>query len=256
MDADVIVVGAGAAGACSRPGSAKTRERRVVLLLEAGENLADGRAPRRDGESQPVQPAQPAPSAAALSLARSGGAAHDATGAAPLLARAGDWRQHFGQRADRHSWRAAGFEDWAEAGCEGWSPDHVLPHFRMLEDDLAFGDEPWHGKGGPIPVSSRAAGELGAGGSGAARCRTGTRSSVVRRPECARRAGRVHLRHQLPRRPARLDRRRLSRARARPAESHHPRRRAGRPGAAGGQAGDGRAGAARTARSPNCGRVW
>ena len=44
------------------------------------------------------------------------------------------------------------FEDWAEAGCEGWSPDHVLPHFRMLEDDLAFGDEPWHGKGGPIPV--------------------------------------------------------------------------------------------------------
>ena len=44
------------------------------------------------------------------------------------------------------------FDDWAEAGCEGWSSDHVLPHFRMLEDDLALGDEPWHGKGGPIPV--------------------------------------------------------------------------------------------------------
>ena len=44
------------------------------------------------------------------------------------------------------------FDDWAELGCEGWSAEHVLPYFNGLEDDLALGDEPWHGKGGPIPV--------------------------------------------------------------------------------------------------------
>lgn len=44
------------------------------------------------------------------------------------------------------------FDDWAAAGCTGWSGAEVLPSFCRLEDDLDFGDKPYHGKGGPIPI--------------------------------------------------------------------------------------------------------
>ena len=35
---------------------------------------------------------------------------------------------------------------------EGWSWEDVLPVFRSLEHDVEFGDRPWHGDQGPIPV--------------------------------------------------------------------------------------------------------
>jgi 5-(hydroxymethyl)furfural/furfural oxidase len=41
----------------------------------------------------------------------------------------------------------------AELGCRGWAFTDVLPSFTRLEDDLDFGDQPYHGRGGPIPVS-------------------------------------------------------------------------------------------------------
>jgi choline dehydrogenase len=44
------------------------------------------------------------------------------------------------------------FARWAALGCAGWDWDAVLPYFRRLEDDVDFGDAPWHGRGGPIPV--------------------------------------------------------------------------------------------------------
>ena len=44
------------------------------------------------------------------------------------------------------------FDIWALEGCEGWSGAEVLPYFIKLEDDLDFGSEPYHGRGGPIPV--------------------------------------------------------------------------------------------------------
>lgn len=44
------------------------------------------------------------------------------------------------------------FERWTGLGCTGWGWDDVLPYFRKLEDDFDFGDAPWHGRGGPIPV--------------------------------------------------------------------------------------------------------
>ncbi|MGH2551777.1 MAG: GMC family oxidoreductase, partial [Thermomicrobiales bacterium] len=36
--------------------------------------------------------------------------------------------------------------------CTGWSGDEMLPAFVKLENDLNFGDRPYHGKDGPIPV--------------------------------------------------------------------------------------------------------
>ena len=44
------------------------------------------------------------------------------------------------------------YDNWAEQGCAGWSGEELLPYFNKLEDDLDFGDAPYHGRGGPIPV--------------------------------------------------------------------------------------------------------
>jgi choline dehydrogenase len=44
------------------------------------------------------------------------------------------------------------FDDWAAQGCTGWSGDEVLPYFCKLETDLDFGDLPYHGADGPLPV--------------------------------------------------------------------------------------------------------
>ncbi|MEA2582296.1 MAG: 5-(hydroxymethyl)furfural/furfural oxidase [Thermomicrobiales bacterium] len=46
----------------------------------------------------------------------------------------------------------ADFDAWAAAGCEDWSWADVLPSFIRLEDDADFGDRPYHGRGGPIPI--------------------------------------------------------------------------------------------------------
>ncbi|MBV8303795.1 MAG: GMC family oxidoreductase N-terminal domain-containing protein [Acidimicrobiia bacterium] len=45
------------------------------------------------------------------------------------------------------------FDEWASSGCRGWSWDEVLPHFVALEGDELFGDEPAHGRGGRVPIA-------------------------------------------------------------------------------------------------------
>jgi 5-(hydroxymethyl)furfural/furfural oxidase len=44
------------------------------------------------------------------------------------------------------------FERWAAFGCKGWSWADILPYFCKLETDVNFGDMPYHGNIGPIPV--------------------------------------------------------------------------------------------------------
>jgi choline dehydrogenase len=44
------------------------------------------------------------------------------------------------------------FNRWSAAGCQGWAWPDVLPYFNRLEQDLNFGDAPYHGDSGPIPV--------------------------------------------------------------------------------------------------------
>jgi 5-(hydroxymethyl)furfural/furfural oxidase len=53
------------------------------------------------------------------------------------------------------------FERWVGLGCIGWGWDDVLPYFRKLEDDVDFGQAPYHGKGGPIPVYRAPVGDWG-----------------------------------------------------------------------------------------------
>jgi choline dehydrogenase len=47
----------------------------------------------------------------------------------------------------------ADYDEWEALGNAGWGFDDVLPDFNRLETDLDFGDQPWHGDSGPIPVS-------------------------------------------------------------------------------------------------------
>lgn len=44
------------------------------------------------------------------------------------------------------------FEDWVRDGATGWGWSDVLPYFCKLESDGDFGDRPYHGRTGPIPV--------------------------------------------------------------------------------------------------------
>jgi choline dehydrogenase-like flavoprotein len=46
------------------------------------------------------------------------------------------------------------FQRWAdELGCAGWGWAEMLDAFMRVEDDLDYGGDPGHGKGGPIPLS-------------------------------------------------------------------------------------------------------
>jgi choline dehydrogenase/5-(hydroxymethyl)furfural/furfural oxidase len=44
------------------------------------------------------------------------------------------------------------YDRWATAGCAGWSYESLLPYLCELEADLDYGDAPWHGHRGPVPI--------------------------------------------------------------------------------------------------------
>jgi 5-(hydroxymethyl)furfural/furfural oxidase len=44
------------------------------------------------------------------------------------------------------------YDRWAAFGCPGWSYADMVPYLRRMESDADFGDRPYHGTDGPIPV--------------------------------------------------------------------------------------------------------
>ena len=46
----------------------------------------------------------------------------------------------------------ADYDGWAALGSPGWDFDSVLPYLNRLEADADFGDRPFHGDAGPMPV--------------------------------------------------------------------------------------------------------
>jgi choline dehydrogenase len=137
---DVVVVGGGAAG-CVAAARLAEGSSRSVLLLEAGPDLR-GRLPGdfRDGwglnrEFDWGFVAEPNARGEVESLRRG------------KLLGGTSWVTRFALRG-----APGDYDEWAALGNPGWGFDDVLPFFTGLEADANFGERPWHGDGGPLPV--------------------------------------------------------------------------------------------------------
>jgi len=160
MDYDFVIVGAGSAGATLAARVSEDHSRQVALI-EAGPDYRSADAP----EAMRI----PNPSRIITE---------------PEFARF-RYDQLMGRRTKaqkpRLYWRGRGVggssavngqiairgtvedhDEWAQDGCAGWSFEEVLPYLNRLEADLKFGDKPYHGSDGPIPIYRAAISQWGA----------------------------------------------------------------------------------------------
>jgi 5-(hydroxymethyl)furfural/furfural oxidase len=144
--ADVVVVGAGAAGCVIASRLSEDPSRRV-LLIEAGIDTPPGHQPADILDSYPVSYSNPA-----YFWPDSRASAMQGRAPVPYL----QPRVMGGGSSVMGMWALRGvpadYDAWRDAGASGWSWEDVLPAFKRIERDLNFGNNPLHGSSGPIPV--------------------------------------------------------------------------------------------------------
>ncbi len=142
---DVVVIGGGAAG-CVVAARLAESGARSVLLVEAGPDPGIGTgtdlsAELRDGWHLSRQfdwgyRSEPDELGVVQDLRR-----------CKLLGGTG-WLTRFALRG-----APGDFDEWRDLGNVGWGFEDVLPYLKRIENDLDFGDQPWHGNSGPIPIT-------------------------------------------------------------------------------------------------------
>jgi choline dehydrogenase-like flavoprotein len=147
---DVVVVGAGSAGAAL---AARLTEdvSRTVLLIEDGPDYRSADAPP---EVRSIEPARVQPTEALVHLQYADMLARRTPVQEPALYFRGRGVGGSSSINGMFAIRATveDFDGWAAAGAKGWSYEEALPVLRAMEADADFGHLPYHGDSGPVPV--------------------------------------------------------------------------------------------------------
>lgn len=149
---DIIVIGAGSAGAVVAA-RASEDPNRTVLLLEAGPDYADTSATPFDVVNSHKNSEVDHDWGLSYQPTQRGGSRTFPRG-----------RVTGGSSAVNTTIALRGmpedYDGWADTAGSEWSWANVLPAFNRLERDLDFGDKPYHGDAGPITIRRYPAHEM------------------------------------------------------------------------------------------------